>query len=473
VLVAQLELVLRIVLAALVGGLVGLERELRGRDPGIRTHAVVAVGAALFTIAGAYGFSDLDAASQTDPTRVAAQVAAGIGFIGAGAMLRSGLSIRGLTTAATLWLSAAIGVSAGAATYAPLLGALVVSMFVLVGVRVVKPRLLARWPSRHKVLAIEYERGHGTLGPVMRGLHTAKCHVSELLLDDDDEDCAGGPGVRRARIAIHAPDEGGLKGLLDAIHRRPEVRTVSLERPALVGFGGSDPETAVLDDNVAYSAVAISPTATIEVELQYVHRGDGTAVVPVVLAGLPLVSSQRVDLNDIYFDTADLDLRRSRCTLRVRCEADREPRLVWKGPSQRRPDGAKTRDEREFVLAATPVDGTDLLGALERSGLRDAVSAVAGQDALSALGPVGELRNTRSIHVYGDEILALELVWDHLQYPVGPTEVRVEVEAKTPRSSELLALADRELRHQFGRALEPPRRGKASELCARLESTRR
>jgi putative Mg2+ transporter-C (MgtC) family protein len=469
----QLELVLRIVLAALIGGLVGLERELRGRDPGIRTHAVVAVGAALFTIAGAYGFSDLNASSQTDPTRIAAQVAAGIGFIGAGAMLRSGLSIRGLTTAATLWLSAAIGVSAGAATYGPLLGALVVSMAVLVGVRVLKPRLLARWPSRHKVLAIEYERGHGTLGPVMRGLHTAKCHVAELLLDDDDEDCAGGTGVRRARIAIRAPDESGLDGLINAIHRRPEVHAVRLERPASIAADRSLLDAAEHDDAVADAPVRDTPTTNVEVELQYVHRGDGTAVVPVTLAGLPLVSSRRVELTDTYFDTDRLHLRQSRCTLRVRREAAGEPRLVWKGRSQRRPDGAKSRDEREFLLAATPVDDSSLLAALDRSGLRDTVSAVVGQSSLTALGPVGEVRNTRSIHEYGDDVLALELVWDHLQYPTGPAEVRVEVEAKTARSSQLLALADRELRDHFGQALEPPKRGKASELCARLESGRR
>ena len=145
----QLDLVLRIAMAGVLAGLVGLERELRGHDPGIRTHAVVAVGAALFTVAGAYGFTGLHAGAQTDPTRIAAQVAAGIGFIGAGATLRSGLSVRGVSTAATLWLSAAIGVAAGAALYWPLLGALLVSIAVLIGVRIVKPTVVAAFqPAR-------------------------------------------------------------------------------------------------------------------------------------------------------------------------------------------------------------------------------------------------------------------------------------------------------------------------------------
>src|SRR3954452_11489232 len=104
-----MELVLRITVAAVAGAVLGLEREVRGHDPGIRTHALVAMGAALFTIAGAYGFSDIRPASA-DPARLAAQVAAGVGFIGAGAVLRSGGTVKGLTTAATLWLGAAVGV---------------------------------------------------------------------------------------------------------------------------------------------------------------------------------------------------------------------------------------------------------------------------------------------------------------------------------------------------------------------------
>src|SRR4051794_30691781 len=101
-----IELVLRITVASVAGALLGLEREVRGHDPGIRTHALVAMGAALFTVSGAYGFSDVRLPSA-DPSRLAAQVAAGVGFIGAGAVLRSDGTVKGLTTAAALWLGAA------------------------------------------------------------------------------------------------------------------------------------------------------------------------------------------------------------------------------------------------------------------------------------------------------------------------------------------------------------------------------
>src|SRR5436309_12498097 len=112
------EALVRLVLAAAFGGAVGLERELREREAGFRTHMLVSVGSALFTIAGAYAFRDFlvngGSVVRADPTRIAAQIVTGIGFLGAGAIIRQGLSVRGLTTAATLWVGAAVGGAAGA-----------------------------------------------------------------------------------------------------------------------------------------------------------------------------------------------------------------------------------------------------------------------------------------------------------------------------------------------------------------------
>ena len=112
---------LRIAVAAGLGGAVGFERELREREAGLRTHLVVCVGSALFTLVSAYGFHDFLVSGgnvvRADPTRIAAQIVSGIGFLGAGAIIRQGLSVRGLTTAATLWLVAAIGMACGAGYY--------------------------------------------------------------------------------------------------------------------------------------------------------------------------------------------------------------------------------------------------------------------------------------------------------------------------------------------------------------------
>src|SRR3954467_12847762 len=125
------ELVLRITVAAVAGALLGLEREIRGHDPGIRTHTLVSMGAALFTVSGAYGFQDIRLPSA-DPARLAAQVAAGVGFIGAGAVLRSGGTVRGRTPAATLWLAASLGVAAGAGAYGALAATVVGALVVLI-----------------------------------------------------------------------------------------------------------------------------------------------------------------------------------------------------------------------------------------------------------------------------------------------------------------------------------------------------
>lgn len=106
----QLELALRLTAGLVLGAIIGFERELHRQPAGFRTHSLVALGAALFTIVSAYGFSG----DLVDPTRIAAQIVSGIGFIGAGTILRYRGGIRGLTTAASLWSVAAIGTAAGA-----------------------------------------------------------------------------------------------------------------------------------------------------------------------------------------------------------------------------------------------------------------------------------------------------------------------------------------------------------------------
>jgi putative Mg2+ transporter-C (MgtC) family protein len=106
----QLELIARLSLALVLGAAIGFEREMDRQPAGFRTHALVALGSALFTVISAYGFSG----PIVDPTRIAAQIVSGIGFLGAGTILHHRGSIRGLTTAASLWSAAAVGMAAGA-----------------------------------------------------------------------------------------------------------------------------------------------------------------------------------------------------------------------------------------------------------------------------------------------------------------------------------------------------------------------
>jgi putative Mg2+ transporter-C (MgtC) family protein len=120
------EVIFKILLACLLCGLIGLEREYRQKAAGFRTHLLVGLGSAMFTLISMHGFG------AADPSRVAAQIVSGIGFIGGGAILRHGLSVRGVTTAATLWLVAAIGMSVAVGWYEPALIATAVALLTLI-----------------------------------------------------------------------------------------------------------------------------------------------------------------------------------------------------------------------------------------------------------------------------------------------------------------------------------------------------
>ncbi|MEV4124091.1 MgtC/SapB family protein [Nocardia sp. NPDC049707] len=110
---STVEMLLRLLAGVGLGAVIGFERQYRARMAGLRTNALVAAGATLFVLLSAHGFHGGDA----DPTRVAAQIVSGIGFLGAGVIIRDGLNVRGLNTAATLWCSAAVGALAGAGMF--------------------------------------------------------------------------------------------------------------------------------------------------------------------------------------------------------------------------------------------------------------------------------------------------------------------------------------------------------------------
>ena len=146
------DVLLRVAVAAALGGAIGLERELREREAGFRTHLLVSVGAALFTLVSAYAWRDFRFSTPQgivfDPTRIAAQVVTGIGFLGAGAIIRQGLSVRGLTTAATLWVVAAIGMASGAGYYTAAAITTGIVLFSLWPLRIAAYRLLDRVAER-------------------------------------------------------------------------------------------------------------------------------------------------------------------------------------------------------------------------------------------------------------------------------------------------------------------------------------
>lgn len=206
------ELIARLAVAMGCGLALGIEREVRSKVAGLRTHGLVAVGAALFTIAGAYGVDTV----ALDPSRVAAQVVTGIGFIGAGAIMRSGFSISGITTASTLWLAAALGVAAGFGMY---LMAVVALAMGLVLVALVGPLTsLLPWDRSHR-LELTYHSGEGTLAPLFAALSSGGLVVREMKLDESDT------GVRDVRLILM----GGAADVAEVVAEialRPEVISI-------------------------------------------------------------------------------------------------------------------------------------------------------------------------------------------------------------------------------------------------------
>ncbi len=217
------ESLLRLALAAVLGGLIGVEREIREREAGLRTHLLVALGSALFTIVSAYGFHAFLASGQSvvraDPTRIAAQIVTGIGFLGAGAIIRQGLSIRGLTTAATLWVVAAIGLAAGAGYYS---AAVITTALVLVSLwplRILAFRMLHRFRPEDGRLLVELPAGvspGGVIDEVERS--GARIEMIEVSQEGDR---------RRLQLDVELPrEEGGSAALVARIADVEDVAEV-------------------------------------------------------------------------------------------------------------------------------------------------------------------------------------------------------------------------------------------------------
>jgi len=127
------EIIFQLVLAAVIGLVLGFEREVIGKPAGMRTYALVTLGATIFTIISKYGFSDVG--GTIDPSRVASQIVTGIGFLGAGVIIFRGVKVEGLTTASGLWVSAAIGMAIGASMYSVAITAAIIAFIVMVVLR--------------------------------------------------------------------------------------------------------------------------------------------------------------------------------------------------------------------------------------------------------------------------------------------------------------------------------------------------
>jgi putative Mg2+ transporter-C (MgtC) family protein len=220
------ELIIRVALAAALGGLLGFERELSDQPAGFRTHILVSLGAALFTLAGAYGLQSFAAGSSgraaIDPTRVAAQVVTGIGFLGAGAIIRRGVNVRGLTTAASLWVTAAIGLAVGLDYIDGAIVVTVVALIVLYGLRLFKRFALVRL-RRGRVKFFVEARPALRIGELTEMVDDMGAEVEALSVSDEVGD--GYLFVLIARLPNGLPAEY----VANRLRGSPAVGEVSVE----------------------------------------------------------------------------------------------------------------------------------------------------------------------------------------------------------------------------------------------------
>lgn len=229
----ELRLVLLVVLALVLSAVIGLEREIRQKSAGLRTHTLVGLGSALFMLVSKYGFGDVLQAQHVvlDPSRIAAQVASGIGFIGAGVIFVRRDAVRGLTTAAVVWVTAAVGMACGAAL--PLLAVSVTAAHLLVvfGFTAISRRIpLSR--NSPAELRLLYADGTGALRRALVACTEAGFVVSEVAVDrpppagpghDDrhgrrEHEDNGTPGMVSVRLGVR-----GRGSITDLAARLGEV----------------------------------------------------------------------------------------------------------------------------------------------------------------------------------------------------------------------------------------------------------
>jgi putative Mg2+ transporter-C (MgtC) family protein len=158
--IGHVELLVRLAVAATLGGALGVERELRDHEAGFRTHLLVSLGSAIFTVVSAYGFTGfLHSGYGLDPTRISAQIVTGIGFLGAGAIIRDGMNVRGLTTAANLWAVAAIGICCGAGYYYAAAIGTAIALIALWPLRIAADYTIDRWRKAGSRVVLQVEPG--------------------------------------------------------------------------------------------------------------------------------------------------------------------------------------------------------------------------------------------------------------------------------------------------------------------------
>ena len=180
------EILFKLVLAIVLGAVIGFERELTNRPAGLRTNILVCLGATLVQIISIEIFANYHQLANVDPARLGAQVISGIGFLGAGTIIREGANIKGLTTAASLWVVACIGLAIGQGVYIPAIMAAILSYVVLTALRGAEGRMFRKSPYLNIDCVIDNRPGQiGTMGKVFGDMCVS---IKNIEFRDDEGD---------------------------------------------------------------------------------------------------------------------------------------------------------------------------------------------------------------------------------------------------------------------------------------------
>ncbi|WP_093145786.1 MgtC/SapB family protein [Saccharopolyspora antimicrobica] len=230
----EIPLLIELGTALLFSSLIGLEREIRAKSAGMRTHALVGVGAALFMLVSKYGFGDLLVFDRVslDPSRVAAQIVSGIGFIGGGLIFVRRDAVRGLTTAATVWVVAAVGMACGSGLVVLAAATTAVHFLVVIGYPWLL-HLLRRSLREPQVLRIGYLDGYGVLRSVLTLCTSSGWTVMDLEVEREDTD---DEQQRTAVVALRLRGKTPVRELVGQIRSLPGVVHTAVGESVDPGF---------------------------------------------------------------------------------------------------------------------------------------------------------------------------------------------------------------------------------------------
>jgi len=220
-----------LIVSAILGFALGIERELTNKQAGLRTHIFVCLGSCVFTLLSIHGFPTFaigdnyfsGATGVRDTARIAAQIVTGIGFIGAGTVLRNGSSVHGLTTASTLWIAAGIGMACGAGEFEIAIVATVISVLVLVGIKWFEKNILAKRKRVNKKLRLSLKCEKCNVNDIQNYIINEYPYLNEIKKVDSDID-----NDAKIVVVINVKDNNPLQSVYKNIENVNGIKSISI-----------------------------------------------------------------------------------------------------------------------------------------------------------------------------------------------------------------------------------------------------